>query len=188
MSADERERLEQEFEALTRRTAVKGAEREQARRDVEQLVAGLVDGEPTARAGLLKKRADLRVLIDVSGDELAELRRRTDASDLARYELPASEARAVACELDERRRAARLAAGAAVNAELAFLNRGGRAGGSLEKDGQRVALATEVARRNVEAGVLQRDAECAGNLLARTENALSEARERAAHRAASRTR
>jgi len=120
--------LQADFDLLAARCKDKQGELATARAELSGLVETLVDAADKERKSLLQKRVELLNLIGACDDELQELIRRRDVARLAIAEFNLQQAQDEYKRVNTLANEKRLALNAALDEQLHFLNRGGRAG------------------------------------------------------------
>lgn len=128
------------------------------------IVGKLIDATPEGRVAVLNHRMGMANTVGALRDEIDECQRRADAALLARHDLIVGDMQRRATEAATEATEARIALKAALDAQLSWLNRGGRQRDDAN-DSERLAHDIAVAKARSAAAIAQRHAERAGRAL-----------------------
>lgn len=158
------EELQAEHERWLAAIETRKAELAEAQEEYAGIVGKLIDAKPDERAYHYNHRMGTANTVGALQDELAELARRRDAALLARHDLIVGDMQRRATEAATEATEARIALKAALDAQLSWLNRGGRQRDDAN-DSERLAHDIAVAKARSAAAIAQRHAERAGRAL-----------------------
>lgn len=144
--------LQDEFEALAKRCEKTQQQLTQADEDLKALIVSLTDADPKARPALVSKRGEAVNVRDGLVDELAELIRRRNIADLARYELKVTQAETELAKRLQVTQASKKAMGVTFDAMLHFQN-SYRLKQNEETDTVRIKLETDKAKATAQSSI-----------------------------------
>jgi hypothetical protein len=171
--------LEAAQTALEERIETKRGEMDALKRSMSEIVSRLLEDQSRdARMQLVQRRGEMVIEMGALDDEIGELVRRRDTTEVARYQMRCDEARR---ELDVYAQASRNARRAMQDyalVKLRMMNRGGRAPDDEQAERERVEVDVNFARMTAESDIAGRKTDQAKARWERTRRELDQVRAR----------
>ena len=146
--------LEAAQTALEERIETKRGEIDACKRSLSELVSRLLESQSVdARRQLVQRRGEIVVLMGALDDEVGELIRRRDATEVARYQVRCDEAHRELGELAQISRNARRAMQDYAMVKLRMMNRGGRVPDTEKAQFERIEVDTKFAVLTAESDI-----------------------------------